>query len=215
MRLKKSRRIPIKNGGLHKRCRTAYVAANCVRVGSEDINLMPDLRRRQLLRLCAGLPLLAVAGVGQAAAPARALSFAHAHTGETLRVTYFENGAYLPDALSEINSFMRDFRTGDVEIIAPELLDFVHQIQRRAERSGPFTVFSAYRSPATNAKLRQSSSGVAKKSFHMKGQALDISLDGLAAQDVRDIAVSLRAGGVGLYRSSGFVHVDIGPVRQW
>lgn len=176
----------------------------------------PDLRRRQLLRAAAGLPVLAVPGLGLAAEPAaRELSFSHAHTGETLRVIYFENGAYLPDALNEINAFMRDFRTGDVEIIAPDLLDYVHNIRSVAGSQGSFTVFSAFRSPATNNMLRQASSGVAKRSYHMKGQALDISLNGVSADRVRDIAVSLRAGGVGLYRESGFVHVDVGPVRQW
>ncbi|MBT8422964.1 MAG: DUF882 domain-containing protein [Gammaproteobacteria bacterium] len=179
-------------------------------------NPAPDLRRRQLLRAAASLPVLALPAIGRATEPvARTLKFSHAHTGESLRVTYFENGAYLPDALDEINTFMRDFRTGEVEVIAPELLDYVHNIQLLAERQGPYTVFSAFRSPATNEMLRRNSSGVAKKSHHMKGEALDISLQGVSAKQVRDIAVSLRSGGVGLYSNSGFVHVDVGPVRQW
>ncbi len=178
--------------------------------------LSPDLRRRRLLRAVACAPLLAVPGLaGAAAPPARSLRFVHAHTGERLSVDYFAKNAYLPDALAEINAFMRDFRTGEVEVIAPELLDFLHAAQRVADANGPFTVFSAYRSPATNEKLRQTSTGVAKKSFHMKGQALDIRLDGVAADRFRDIAVSLQRGGVGLYRTSGFVHLDVGPVRQW
>ncbi len=176
----------------------------------------PDLRRRQLLRAATCAPLLALPGLAAAAASAtRSLRFVHAHTGESLSVDYFAKDAYLPDALAEINTFMRDFRTGEVEVIAPELLDFLHTTQQVAGANGAFTVFSAYRSPATNEKLRQNSTGVAKKSFHMKGQALDIRLDGIAADRFRDIAVSLQLGGVGLYRTSGFVHLDVGPVRQW
>jgi len=153
--------------------------------------------------------------MGHAQMGERALSFSHAHTGETLRVSYWENGAYLSDALSEINAFMRDFRTEEITTIAPSLLDYVHAIQQQAGSNGTFTVFSAYRSPATNAQLRKSSSGVAKKSFHMKGEALDIQLSGVSADKLRNIAVNLQAGGVGLYRSSGFIHIDVGPVRQW
>jgi uncharacterized protein YcbK (DUF882 family) len=179
-----------------------------------------------LLRAAASAPLLAlpkfafalpasVSSPTSVSSEGRELHFSHAHTGENLSVVYWENGSYLPDALSEINFLMRDFRSEEVFPIDPQLLDLAHRIQTVAGDGNTFTIFSAYRSPATNRKLRESSSGVAKKSFHMQGKALDIQLSGVSADKLRDIAVSLNIGGVGFYSSSGFVHVDVGPVRQW
>ena len=187
-------------------------------MSSEEIQQSPGsikFQRRQLLCAAAAAPLLALPQIGLARSGGRELSFSHAHTGETLRAVYWENGAYLPDALNEINHLMRDFRSGEVFPIDPHLLDLVHKIQARAGNANTFTVFSAFRSPATNKKLRESSSGVAKKSFHMQGKALDIQLSGVSADKLHKIALSLEKGGVGLYRSSGFVHVDVGPVRRW
>lgn len=78
-----------------------------------------------------------------------------------------------------------------------------------------FHVVSAYRSPATNAKLRRASSGVAKKSLHLTGQAIDIRFPDLSTRRVRDAAITLGRGGVGYYRRSDFVHLDTGNVRTW
>jgi len=172
-------------------------------------------QRRLLLKGMACAPLAALPDLAFATQGGRELRFAHTHTGETLRVSYWENGAYLPDALAEINLLMRDFRTEEVVTIEPALLDFVHLIQTTADRSGAFEIISAYRSPKTNELLRQSSNGVAKKSFHMKGQALDIRLPGLSTASMRDIAIGLAVGGVGYYANSDFLHVDVGPVRRW
>jgi len=187
-------------------------------VSAEEFQQAPgpiNFQRRQLLRAAAAAPLLALPQIGLARSGGRALNFSHAHTGETLRTVYWENGSYLPDALGEINHLLRDFRSGEIFPIDPRLLDLVHAIQTRAGKANTFTVFSAYRSPATNAQLRETSSGVARKSFHMQGKALDIQLSGVSADKLHKIALGLEAGGVGLYRSSGFVHVDVGPVRQW
>lgn len=194
------------------------VAANCRAVStvkSPKTSKTFRSERRRILRGVAASPLLALPDIGFAQTGGRALRFAHAHTGEKLQVEYWENGAYLPDALNEINFLMRDFRSGEVFPIDPQLLDVAHRIQVAANKDSVFTIFSAYRSPATNEKLRQTSSGVAKKSFHMQGKALDIRLDGVSADRLHRIAVNLKAGGAGLYRTSGFIHVDVGPVRQW
>ena len=172
-------------------------------------------RRRQLLQTVACAPFLALPGLVHATSVTRALRLHHAHTGETLNVTYCENGAYLPDALAEINVLLRDFRTREVHVIEPGLLDFVHLIQSIAGSNGEFEIISAYRSPATNEMLRQTTHGVAKDSFHMKGQALDIRLTDVATGTLRDIATQLDLGGVGYYADSDFLHVDVGPVRHW
>ena len=63
--------------------------------------------------------------------------------------------------------------------------------------------------------LASNSSGVAKNSYHVKGQATDIRIDGIPTEYVHKAALSLGAGGVGFYPASDFVHVDTGPVRTW
>lgn len=145
----------------------------------------------------------------------RRLSFFHTHTAEELTVTYFRNGEYLAEALKELNHFLRDFRTGDAVEMNPGVFDILHQIQLASGSSGTFEVISAYRSPATNEMLRGNSSGVAKNSQHLLGNAIDVRLRGFDTAMLRDVALSLELGGVGYYQQSDFVHVDTGRVRRW
>jgi len=149
------------------------------------------------------------------AAEPRALAFYHTHTGERLRVTYAANGSYLADALDEINHFLRDFRTGDVHPIDPQLLDILYELKQRAGGQGTFEIISAYRSPKTNEMLRSRSDGVAQRSLHMEGKAMDVRLVGARLDLLRDQALALEAGGVGYYPESEFIHVDTGRVRRW
>lgn len=162
--------------------------------------------------------MLWAAGSGRliASAPGpRELSFLHTHTGERLSVEYFQNGTYLPDALDVVNHFLRDFRTGDVHQIDPALLDLLHALKASTGSGRPFEVISGYRSPATNAALRQRSEGVAAGSLHMIGRAIDIRLADVRLDALQQSALSLAAGGVGYYPASDFVHVDTGRVRRW
>ncbi len=145
----------------------------------------------------------------------RALEFVHTHTGERLEIEYFSGGSYLPDALGTVNHFLRDFRTGDVHAIDPELLDLLHELTNTTGSVRPFQVISGYRSPATNDMLRHRSEGVAAGSLHMTGQAIDIRLADVPLPKLRAAAVTVRRGGVGYYPASDFVHVDTGRVRRW
>ena len=160
-----------------------------------------------------GLVLPAAANL---AAPAvRTLAFDNLHTGERAKIAYWADGEYLPDALKQVNFILRDFRNGEIHPIDPKLLDLLNQLHFRLESAEPFEVISGYRSPATNAMLRSEGHGTATKSLHMQGQAIDIRLADRKLTDLHTAAVSLRAGGVGFYPSSDFVHVDVGPVRYW
>lgn len=150
-----------------------------------------------------------------ASAAPRVLRFDNLHTGEKLVVEYFQSQRYLPDALAAVNQLLRDFRTGDVGEMAPPLLDLLHGLATATGSTRAFQVISGYRSPATNAKLHERSSGVASGSLHMQGQAIDIRLADVALTDLRNAALGLRAGGVGYYAASNFVHVDCGRVRAW
>jgi uncharacterized protein YcbK (DUF882 family) len=137
------------------------------------------------------------------------------HTGEKLEAVYYERGRYVVDALHAVNHVLRDFRTGDVHMIDPILLDILAALAQRTRTRKPFQVLSGYRSPKTNAMLREHSEGVANHSLHMKGMAIDICLQDASLSHLHDAAVRLGAGGVGFYPDNGFVHVDAGKVRRW
>jgi uncharacterized protein YcbK (DUF882 family) len=173
-------------------------------------------RRAVLYRLVGGLSLLLPAWRQVASASEeRRLRFSHTHTGERLSVVYRAGGRYVPEALEQLDHFLRDFRTANVHRIDPELLDVLYGIQVATESRGTYEVISAYRSPVTNEELRRKSGGVAKNSMHMKGKAIDVRLTDVATTRLRDAALKLQRGGVGYYPKSDFVHVDTGRVRRW
>ena len=146
---------------------------------------------------------------------ARELAFYHTHTGKNLSIIYHDGQSHLNSALHEINQFLSDFRTGEVYPIDPRLLDALYLLQQKSGVENNFEVISGYRSPKTNAKLRHKSNGVAKRSLHMQGKAIDIRLKGFNTKSLRDTAIAMKVGGVGYYRSSDFIHIDTGRVRYW
>lgn len=143
------------------------------------------------------------------------LSFNNIHTGDQLKLAYFEQGKYIKDALHEINYFLRDFHDGTVHKIDPALLDQLYDLERILEVRKPFHILSGYRSPSTNAYLRRHSEGVAKHSLHMEGRAIDIRIEGINTKHIRNAAISMQRGGVGYYERSDFVHLDTGIVKSW
>jgi uncharacterized protein YcbK (DUF882 family) len=166
-----------------------------------------------------GLMLVSLATLSQGTMTAeqRELSFFHTHTGKQLEVVYWQDGQYDPAALEEINRFLSDFRTGDIVEIDPQLLDVIYDVRASLGSDGTYQVISAYRSPKTNEMLRgrSASSGVAKKSQHLLGKAIDVRLEGVPTAELRDAAIKLQRGGVGFYEDSDFVHMDTGRVRRW
>lgn len=183
-----------------------------------DAKLGCDHRRRRLL-MHAGLVvpgmLVCPAALLAATNRPRKLVFHHTHTNEKLSVVYFSDGHYHRSALERINHLLRDFRNGEVHRMDRRLLDFLHAVRLSTGTNGTFEVISGYRSPATNTMLRKAGHGVAKRSLHMKGQAIDIRLTSIDTHRLRDAAVDLRLGGVGYYRRSDFIHIDTGRFRTW
>ncbi len=191
------------------------------------------MNRRNLLKFAGGALLngTLVAGGGAvllrpatgatpAAAPApardaRLLSFVNTHTGDTFAGAYWEAGDYIPDAMAAIKRVMRDHRSGDEHDIDPRLVDQLHRLRGDIGASAPFQIISGYRSPATNAALAANSNGVASRSLHMDGRAIDIRVGGVDLPRLRDAAIAMQAGGVGYYEASDFVHIDTGRVRRW
>jgi uncharacterized protein YcbK (DUF882 family) len=149
------------------------------------------------------------------AASTRALSFLHTHTGERLSLVYAAGDGYVPAALARVNWFLRDFRSGEARAIDPQLLDQLHALCAVTRTKAEFEVISGYRSPSTNQKLQRQGGGEATHSLHLEGRAIDVRLADVPLADLRDAATSLRAGGVGFYPQSQFVHLDTGRVRRW
>lgn len=184
------------------------------------------LNRRSFLGLSAVaaatalVPTRAMASAATSAKPApeRVLSFFNTHTGERLKTAYCCDGVYQPDALKAINHILRDFRRDEIKPIDTKLLDLLHELGGTLHVDQPFHIISGYRSPHTNTMLRArggASTGVAPKSLHTVGKAIDIRLPGVKLDHLRGAARALKLGGVGYYPSSNFVHVDTGRVRFW
>jgi uncharacterized protein YcbK (DUF882 family) len=150
-----------------------------------------------------------------AAARDRSVELYHCHTGETLRTVYLADGRYQPEALRAATHHLRDWRDNTELGVDPELLDLLWSLRRKLEVSRPLQVFCGYRSPETNAMLRRTRRGVAAHSLHMRAMAIDLRVEGRSLSNVRRAAMALKAGGVGYYPRSGFVHVDTGDIRYW
>lgn len=136
-------------------------------------------------------------------------------TGESLDTIYWIEGEYIPEALNEINYFMRDWRSDEVRDIDPRAIDIAAASHRLLEADEPFMLLSGYRTKSTNAMLRESSRGVARNSLHIQGKAADLRLRSRSVSQIYRAATACDAGGVGKYSRSNFVHMDCGPVRSW
>jgi uncharacterized protein YcbK (DUF882 family) len=146
----------------------------------------------------------------------RRLAFENLHTGKRLDIVYSLDGRYLPDSLSTLNVFLLDHYNGSIGHMDPKLFDLLYRLKMTMGFEQPIQVISAYRSPATNRMLRKKGhGGVAKKSMHMQGKAIDLRIPDVSLKAVRDAALRVRSGGVGYYPRDRFVHIDTGPVRSW
>jgi len=155
-------------------------------------------------------PVMAATGNGQ-----YSTSFKNQRSGETFSGVYRIGNKYLPQAFERINYVMRDVREDEIFPMDPRVIDIISIVHRYLDVNEPYELLSGYRSPHTNSELRSHSEGVAKRSLHMSGQAVDVRLGEISAKNIRQAAVKLGAGGVGYYPRSGFVHMDSGDFRTW
>jgi uncharacterized protein YcbK (DUF882 family) len=183
---------------------------------------MSMITRRDFLKLAAGSalttmvpPAFARTDLLEPTKGERVLDLQSIHTGEKISATYWADGSYIPEEIAEIDRVLRDHRSNEVMAMDHKLYDLLYTLQQQVEKPGTYQIISGYRSPATNEKLRGASSGVAKRSLHMRGKAVDIRLPGVELKHLRQAALSLRAGGVGYYPRSNFIHVDTGRPRFW
>ncbi len=153
----------------------------------------------------------------QALAETRTLKIYHVHLNERSEITYKRDGKYLKDGLNKLNRALRDWRRNEPTKMDPALFDVIWEVYRKTGARGYINVIGGYRSPATNSMLRKRSNGVAEKSQHIRGKAMDFYIPGVALKTLRNAGLKVQAGGVGYYPSSGspFVHMDVGNVRHW
>jgi uncharacterized protein YcbK (DUF882 family) len=147
--------------------------------------------------------------------PARWLELASTHTGEVLSVAYRSAVGLLDDAVVRLQHLLRDHRNGEQHPIDTGLYDLLSDLAERAGVEPRFEIISGYRSPATNARLHERSAGVAVRSLHLQGRAMDVRLKGVQCDRLATLALDLQRGGVGYYQRSDFVHVDTGRIRHW
>ncbi|WP_158589061.1 YcbK family protein [Alginatibacterium sediminis] len=179
-------------------------------------------RRRFLLGLGAG-SLLTLAAPLRAqtkllvpsSAYSNRLAIKNLNTGESFFQDIGSKDSFDGNALAKLDYILRDYRRGEKTSMDPALYVQMLEIQHQLGDEVEFTVISAYRSPATNANMRKKNAGVAKKSYHMKGQAMDISVAGVSTKALRSATLQVSQGGVGYYPRSGFIHIDTGPKRSW
>jgi uncharacterized protein YcbK (DUF882 family) len=145
----------------------------------------------------------------------RVVAFVHTHTGEKLSAVYWRDGRYDAQELARIDRMLRDWRTGDIVSIDPQLLDWLHDLAQVTRTREPYHVICGYRTTQTNDMLRQRSSGVASGSQHIQGRAIDVRLPDVPGTQLRDAAIAMQRGGVSYYAKSNFVHLDTARCRTW
>jgi uncharacterized protein YcbK (DUF882 family) len=193
---------------------------------TEEVLSMSNQRifrvRRSLLRLSGSLVFAAASApaIAKLTMPVKAIGrdayMAHLHTAEKIDVVYAVDNQYVDPVLAKLNHFLRDHYSHEVGVMDPRLYDLMHQIRRDLGARGAFDVISGYRSPSTNERLRVTGGGgVAKRSLHMDGKAIDLRLPGVPLSELRDAAIAQQQGGVGYYPRDQFVHIDTGKVRFW
>ena len=181
----------------------------------------PHLMRRDFLKLgflATGFmlnPLSVQAALDSRSKIIKTLAFYNTHTDERLRVDFCRNSKYDDGALAQINYILRDHRSGEIKAIDIKLLELLHTLSNKTKCQAPIHVISGYRSPATNKSLRKNNKGVASRSMHLQGKAIDFRIPGFSTRQLRNVARKMKGGGVGYYPKSDFVHVDTGRVRYW
>jgi uncharacterized protein YcbK (DUF882 family) len=172
----------------------------------------PAAGRRGLLAAAGALfagPVLAQGG-----AP-RTLRVSRNFTNDAFSGVYWRDGRYDRNALRQLDYVFRDLSAAEVTPMDPRLFDVLSSLARAVDTDETWQVISGYRTPETNAARSRQSRRVSTVSLHMSGMAADCRLPGRNSLELARRAADMQTGGVGLYRSDGFIHLDCGPVRRW
>lgn len=174
--------------------------------------------RRAILGVFAGLCAVAAApvyartpGLIRKAGDVRKISMYSQRTGESINTIYYADGKYIPEAMTEISYFMRDWRQNAVRNYDANNIDNLTATLMLMDTSEPYLMISGYRTPKTNRMLK----GAASNSYHLRAMAADIRLKSRDVRTIQRAALKCGGGGVGYYGRSNFVHIDCGPIRTW
>lgn len=181
-----------------------------------------SLSRRTILGVGIGFAAIAAApvfaktpGLIRNAGDIRSIKMYSKRTGETFDSVYWIEGEYIPEVHREINFFMRDWRQSEITDYDLRNIDVMAAARNLMGTDEAYQVVSGYRSKTTNDMLRRRNRGVARNSYHTMGMAADLKLRSRSVTQMASAAKVCRAGGVGKYSRSNFVHMDCGPVRTW
>ncbi len=179
-----------------------------------------EVSRRNFLKKSAFLATTAMVAQQQLFANSeeeKILKLRAVHQSKDYYAEFYEKDSYKISGLFTINKAFMDTRAREMTRIDIELINLMYELNLHIGIDKKFNIVSGYRSPQTNAWLRRQLGGknVAKNSLHMDGKAVDIYVAGVPLRKLRDIAVSLKKGGVGYYPKKGFIHIDVGDVRTW
>lgn len=137
-----------------------------------------------------------------------------ASTGEVAEIFYYRNGRLDPQQYWLASYMLRDVTSKKMVYVDPKLLDLIAAVQAWLVYYGihsPIIIQSGYRTPEYNKTLK----GAARESMHLYGKAIDFRVDGLSVAQLSKIVSFFQAGGVGIYKRGGFVHMDTGGIRVW
>ena len=89
------------------------------------------------------------------------------------------------------------------------VMGLLNQVARHFGK--PIKIISGCRSRKHNTRIRG-----AKESYHLRCMAADFEVTGVSTSTVYKFAAALPGrGGVGTYCGSPFMHIDVGPYREW
>jgi uncharacterized protein YcbK (DUF882 family) len=144
--------------------------------------------------------------------PSELVNIYNTHTKEYLAVPRAPRADSVPQYIGD--RFFRCHFTNQPTDMDPELLGLVVEAARRF-RAARVNIVSGFRSPKYNLILRKKGREVARDSQHTYGHAVDFRIPGVPIDRLYLWVRSRRLGGVGVYRTSGFVHADTWRVRYW
>ena len=188
-----------------------------------DLNIIKKaqtvgISRRSFLKRSAiitGAAMMTQSEILAATGEKKILKLHNVHLNKTFYAPFFEKNYYKLSGLFEVNKAFIDYRAKEMTRIDVKLVNLLYEIKQHLGYDKQFNIVSGYRSPRTNAALSKRREGVAKNSYHIKGQAVDIYVPNVSLKKLKDVAIGLKQGGVGYYPRSNFLHVDVGPVRTW
>ncbi|MBC2693354.1 YcbK family protein [Pseudomonas sp. MBT-1] len=132
---------------------------------------------------------------------------------EEVNEIYHQNDRLQWAGYVRVCRILRDVHTGTAVQMSHTLLDILCGIQGWFAMHGihlPIIVTSGYRSEKTN-----EDAGGVRDSAHLRGGACDLYVQGVPVEYLRQLALYLQGGGVGVYPDAGFIHVDDGKLRTW